>query len=73
MLAHAEEIEDLNRPAQRAGTLDTIRNLLEVSKSAQSSPAQSEANRTNAEKGARPSGGSTSRCHCDAKRPQRHA
>ena len=29
MLADAgEEIEDLNRPAQRAGTLDTIRNLL---------------------------------------------
>ena len=39
MLADAgEEIEDLNRPAQRAGTLDTIRNLLDVSKSAQSSP-----------------------------------
>jgi hypothetical protein len=37
MLADAgEEIEDLNRLAQRAGTIDTICNLLDVSKSAQS-------------------------------------
>src|SRR5437867_665496 len=34
------EIEDLNRPAQRAGTLETIHSLLDVSKSAQSSPWQ---------------------------------
>jgi hypothetical protein len=39
MLADAgEEIEDLNRPARRAGTLDAIRSLLDVSKSAQSLP-----------------------------------
>jgi hypothetical protein len=39
MLADAgEETEDLNRSAQRAGTLDTIRDLLDVSKSAQSAP-----------------------------------
>jgi hypothetical protein len=39
MLADAgEETEDLNRPAYRPGTLDTIRNLPDVSKSAQSSP-----------------------------------
>jgi hypothetical protein len=34
------EIEDMNRPPQRGGMLDTIRGLLDVSKSAQASPWQ---------------------------------